>query len=123
MATLVNTGAATAPILKDRSLRRREIRTGYLFIMPWIIGFILFTAGPMLVSLYMSFTDFNVMKNADPSLIGGKNYSDILSLQIKSLNSPTQASAEVLDRGYTELGRIGNIVVGATKPDFWISLR
>src|SRR5258706_4286542 len=119
MATLVNTGAATAPILKDRSLRRREIRTGYLFIMPWIIGFILFTAGPMVVSLYMSFTDYNVMKNADPGLIGGRNYSDILSLQIKTLSTPDQASSVVLDRGYAELGRISNVVIGATKLDLW----
>ena len=36
-------------------LRRVE---GYLFILPWLVGFFVFTAGPMLASLLLSFTDF-----------------------------------------------------------------
>jgi len=34
----------------------------YLFISPWIIGFLVFTAGPMLASLYFSLTDYNVLQ-------------------------------------------------------------
>lgn len=37
-------------------LRHRKVFAGYLFIMPWIIGFGLFTAYPMFSSLYMSFS-------------------------------------------------------------------
>jgi multiple sugar transport system permease protein len=33
-----------------------EMRDAYLFLLPWFIGFILFTVGPMLASLYISFT-------------------------------------------------------------------
>ncbi|MBB5377969.1 multiple sugar transport system permease protein [Deinococcus metalli] len=40
--------------------RRREAITGYLFILPWLIGFVVFVAGPMLFSLYASFTDYDV---------------------------------------------------------------
>lgn len=40
--------------------RRREAITGYLFILPWLIGFIVFMAGPMLFSLYASFTNYDV---------------------------------------------------------------
>lgn len=40
--------------------RRREAVTGYLFILPWLIGFVVFVAGPMLFSLYASFTNYDV---------------------------------------------------------------
>lgn len=42
-------------------LRRREALAGYLYITPWIIGFVVFTVGPMIASLYFSFTDYNVI--------------------------------------------------------------
>jgi multiple sugar transport system permease protein len=43
--------------------------------MPWIIGFLLFTVGPMLYSLYTSFTRYNII--ADPRWIGFENYQNI----------------------------------------------
>lgn len=64
-----------------------ENKVGYLFAAPGILGFLIFTAGPMLASLYYSFTSFSVLK--DPEWIGLKNYVDMLtspsSLFIKSL--------------------------------------
>ena len=53
----------------------REEITGWLFALPWIIGFLLFTVGPMLFSLYTSFTDYNIIR--DPKWIGLENYQDI----------------------------------------------
>ncbi|GHH75927.1 sugar ABC transporter permease [Streptomyces sulfonofaciens] len=41
------------------SWRRRETRAAYGFISPWIVGFVLLTAGPMLASLVLSFTDYD----------------------------------------------------------------
>ena len=35
--------------------------TRRLFAMPWVIGFLVFTAGPMLFSLYASFTRYNII--------------------------------------------------------------
>src|SRR5689334_24989896 len=81
------------------SLRAIEIRWGTLFITPWIIGFLLFTAGPMLVSLYLSFTDFSLLSNNDPTWLGTQNYSNILGLELKPLAQSNQNSAEVLDQG------------------------
>jgi len=43
------------------SLARREAVTFYLAISPWLIGFLLFTLGPMLLSLYVSFTDWDLL--------------------------------------------------------------
>ncbi len=43
-----------------------------LFLSPWIIGFVLFTAWPMLLSLYYSFTDYNLLTT--PHWVGLDNY-------------------------------------------------
>jgi multiple sugar transport system permease protein len=41
-------------------LARREAIEGYLFLLPWILGFLFFTVGPILASLALSFTDWEV---------------------------------------------------------------
>lgn len=46
---------------KRRSLLWSETRDAYLFLLPWIIGFLVFTAGPMLASLYISFTQWEIV--------------------------------------------------------------
>jgi multiple sugar transport system permease protein len=51
---------------------RREARDGYIGILPWLIGFVLFTAGPLLVSLYLSFTQWDIIR--PPQWIGLNNY-------------------------------------------------
>lgn len=53
-------------------LQRLEAIQGYLFIMPWVIGFLLFTLGPMLASFYYSFTLYNVQTS--PRFVGLYNY-------------------------------------------------
>ena len=45
---------------------------GYLFLLPWLIGLVVITIGPMLASLYLSFTDYSLL--APPEWIGTKNY-------------------------------------------------
>lgn len=42
------------------SLYLRTDAWGYLFILPWVIGFLLFTIGPMLISLALSFTTYDL---------------------------------------------------------------
>ncbi|MCT1479616.1 carbohydrate ABC transporter permease [Microbacterium sp. p3-SID336] len=60
---------------RDR-YNRREALAGYLFISPWIIGFLVFTAGAMVYSLYISFSSYNLATNtARP--IGIDNYANL----------------------------------------------
>jgi multiple sugar transport system permease protein len=66
----------------------REELTGWLFASPWIIGFLLFTAGPMIFSLYASFTRYNII--APPKWIGTTNYENLFfndPLFVKSLTN------------------------------------
>jgi multiple sugar transport system permease protein len=55
------------------SIRQREAILGYLYVSPWIIGFIVLTLGPMVASLYLSLTDYNVITR--PVFIGIGNYT------------------------------------------------
>ncbi|WP_412986935.1 carbohydrate ABC transporter permease [Niallia alba] len=51
---------------------------GYLFISPWIIGFIGLMLGPMLFSLYASFTDYNITSKMN--FIGLANYKHMFTV-------------------------------------------
>lgn len=55
------------------TLQKQEALLGWLFISPALIGFSIFTFGSMLYSLYLSFTDYNLM--AKPNLVGLSNYA------------------------------------------------
>ena len=47
------------------SIRRTEELQGFVFVSPWIIGFLCFALGPMLFSLYSSFTNYNITSRMD----------------------------------------------------------
>jgi len=57
--------------------RKREALEGYLYLAPWSLGFLIFVAGPMLASLYLSFTKYNVM--LAPEWVGLGNYITALT--------------------------------------------
>lgn len=46
----------------------------YAFLLPWLIGFLVLTAYPMMMSLYLSFTDYNIMKPDAAQWIGFGNF-------------------------------------------------
>jgi len=53
-------------------LGKKRTKLFYLFTMPWIIGFLLLTAGPMIYSLYLSFTSSSGF--GTPEWVGLDNY-------------------------------------------------
>jgi len=57
-------------------LARKEELAFYLFIMPWLVGFAIFTAGPILASLFYSFTFYDVVTPA--RWVGAQNYADLM---------------------------------------------
>ncbi len=88
-------------------------RWSLFFLGPWYIGLILITAGPLLASLYLSFTDYDLL--TDPKFIGIENYTQMFqdprllkSLQVTAVyvfvSVPLQLAAALglallLDRG------------------------
>ena len=61
---------------KPVTMARRRARTGYLFILPFIIGFVMFMMRPMLQSLIMSFNDVTIVPGAGYTMtwLGIDNY-------------------------------------------------
>jgi len=54
-------------------LRRKEAIFGYIAIMPWLIGFLVFTAGPMVFSAYLVFTEWELLTPPRWSSPGGSS--------------------------------------------------
>lgn len=61
-------------------LKRQEALTGWLFIAPALTGFLVFTAFSMLYSLYISFTDWNIL--SDPHYVGLQNYRNLFTMDV-----------------------------------------
>lgn len=57
---------ASSPLAAKKAL------WGYLFLLPWILGLIIFWVGPILTSLFLSLTEYDVI--SDPRWIGLENY-------------------------------------------------
>ena len=85
MASAASTETAGPPRGARRSwstFRERETWTAYLFILPWVFGFLALTAGPMVASLYFSLTDYGVQQIAGfekTTFIGTENYRELLN--------------------------------------------
>ena len=58
-------------------LARREAIDGYLFILPWILGFILWVAGPMIASLVLAFMRWDLLTS--PQWVGLDNFRHMMS--------------------------------------------
>ncbi len=102
-----------------------EMLIGWAFLSPNFLGFLLFIAGPLLFSFYVSFTDWDAFGNAN--WVGLGNYGRALNLTLAPLADAAQRANEVLDvRVYDELARIRlfgrSYVIGAQDKLFWIAL-
>jgi len=105
------------------TLRRIEISWGYLFILPWIIGFLLFTLFPMIASFYLSLTDYTYPgSTAAIKCCNFANYDRAIGIEFKIMDSPTADATKVLDPGYLELARVYNVLIGARDPQVYKSL-
>lgn len=69
---------------RQRSLSRDDL-VGYAFIGPWLIGFLAFSIIPMLMSLYYSFTRYDIL--SPPEWIGLGNYINIFTNDAKFLKA------------------------------------
>ena len=72
--------SVTVPIKKPKkpgTMARKEATLFWICVAPWIIGFLLFDIGPMIYSLFLSFTRWTIL--TPPVWIGLQNYKDILT--------------------------------------------
>lgn len=59
--------------------RKGEARAGFFFASPWILGFIIFTAGPIIASIVFSFSDYDVLHDA--RWVGVSNYVGLFTYE------------------------------------------
>jgi multiple sugar transport system permease protein len=85
---------------------RREARAGVLFASPWAVGFLVFTAGPIVVSIMLSFCDYDVLH--EPRYVGLDNYRTLLSFERVTETDETTGVVHTSHR--------------PTEPTFWKSL-
>ncbi len=103
-----------------------QIINGWLFLSPNLLGFLIFFAGPLLLSFYFSFTDSDAIRT--PNWVGFENYAKILNIKFVTLDAPDQLARDVVDiKVYDEVGRFtyGNtgILFAAEDKFFWLALR
>jgi multiple sugar transport system permease protein len=82
MADVINLPSKALETQKRRfnlhiTMRRREAIIGYIFLLPWLIGFLVFLVGPMLTSIYLSLTEYKMISS--PVWIGLDNYERMLT--------------------------------------------
>lgn len=71
--------APTSPKTFKGGLASRQGRVGLWFVMPWIVGFVLWYAIPMVASLWFSFTDFNLVSNEPSQFIWFDNWKRLFT--------------------------------------------
>ena len=79
---------STAQRKRAKKNRRTNNLMGYLFIGPWLLSFLAFTLIPIVASLVLSFTDFDIL--SAPDWVGFKNYTRMFTRDpryIKSLKA------------------------------------
>jgi multiple sugar transport system permease protein len=96
----------------------RKERVGFFFILPWLIGLIVFTLFPMIAAAYFSLTDWTIVGNAE--FIGWENYRRLFTsedfyysiwvtvryavLAVPLIIATSLMIAVLLDRGYQGVG-------------------
>jgi multiple sugar transport system permease protein len=81
LTSISKDGAAGIPVApstpkpkKAVSLSKKRGRAGFWFVMPWIVGFFLWYAIPIVTSLWISFTDFQLVTNEPTRFVGLANW-------------------------------------------------
>ncbi|MCI0708820.1 MAG: sugar ABC transporter permease [Chloroflexi bacterium] len=60
-------------LVRRRSVKRQNNLVGYFFISPWLIIFLLFTLAPMVISLGLAFTNYDILSD-DYEYVGTANF-------------------------------------------------
>jgi len=103
-----------------------QLLSGWLFLSPNLLGFLIFFAGPLLLSFYFSFTDSDAFNT--PHFIGLENYARIFNITLRPLTSAQQLAKEVVDVNiYDEVSRFtlgnGGLLFAAQDKFFWLALK
>lgn len=81
MTAVTQTNRARAPSRRVSSNTRRQWLYGYLFLLPWLIGFIFFQLMPILFTIFLAFTDYkgsSEFKLGNFNFVGMENFKHLV---------------------------------------------
>jgi ABC-type sugar transport system permease subunit len=90
---------------------RREAAWGLVFVAPWIIGFLVFTVGPLIASLIFSLTDFNLVRPEAVRFVGLDNYAQLASDPLVMQGLVATAKFALLAIPITMIASLGTAVL------------
>lgn len=99
-----------------RGFYRREWRAGVLFALPWLLGFLVFSGGPMIFSAVMSLTEYDVIRPAE--YVGIGNFREMFTVDWGGPDAegkervPTGVRRTLLNTTYMAIGLPLGMVVG-----------
>lgn len=103
---MVQDPQASLGVTTGRSRRAsRERLAAYAFLSSWTLGFLAFTAGPMLVSLALSFSDYPILHPSQTQYVGLANYD-------RALNDPVLAHSILVTLLFVALSVPADLVLG-----------
>ncbi|MCR2821182.1 carbohydrate ABC transporter permease [Lederbergia panacisoli] len=75
----------SSKLSRPKKSKWKQEAVAYAFISPYLIGFLAFTLGPMIASLYLSFTDYDLLSS--PKWVGFDNYKKMFTADPRFLTS------------------------------------
>jgi len=75
------------PQTKKFKRKKKDNVSGYLFISPWLFGFLLFTLVPMGISLGLAFTDYDLLSNEPLNFVGLDNFNYMFNEDTRYVSS------------------------------------
>ncbi|TAK25509.1 MAG: sugar ABC transporter permease [Chloroflexota bacterium] len=91
---------------KGSSLARQDAIVAYVFLAPWIIGFAVFVAGPMIAAIYLSLNSYSITK--PPVFIGIDNFTRMFT--VDPLFWPSLGRTAIWAGSYVPLAIIGSLM-------------
>src|SRR6185436_2422142 len=71
--------ATATPTRAKSTLMQQQRKWGWIFLSPWIIGFVIFTAAPIVASFIFTFTQFSINTGDPITFVGLKNWQKLFS--------------------------------------------
>ena len=105
----MNVMAISRPKTKRSPTFWRDTLRGYLFILPVVLGLLIWTFGPMIASAYYSLTDYKI--TAAPEFIGIKNFVDLITNDKQFIQSLSLAAARYADQDDVGLAQVVSLAI------------
>jgi multiple sugar transport system permease protein len=94
-------------VLGGSPARTREALWGYFFLLPWLLGLVIFVVGPIIASFVLSFTEYSILST--PKFVGVQNY--VQAFTKDDLLWPSVGRTFIYAAAIVPLGVLGSLIL------------